>query len=98
MRIETRTETRPSQVEGDTSSTPTIWPGQNQRKRRDSNPRSLARRSLSRSATDTSAPIVQGVPPGQPAAMVVGDHRRSWANATRTAPVVPNLPDLQAWR
>ncbi len=44
------------------------------------------RRMLSRSATHTSAPIIQGVPAGQPAGAVHSDRRRSWANATRIAP------------
>jgi hypothetical protein len=42
--------------------------------------------ALSRSATDSSAPIIQGIPAGQLAGAVPGDHRRAWANATRIAP------------
>jgi hypothetical protein len=47
--------------------------------------------ALSRSATGTSAPIVQGVPTVQPAGAVPDDHRRSCANATRIAPGIPQV-------
>src|SRR5437764_8165851 len=47
-------------------------------------------RALSRSATNSSAPIVQGVPAGRSAGTVPGDHRRAWANATRIAPWEPS--------
>jgi hypothetical protein len=42
--------------------------------------------ALSKSATDSSAPIVWGVPAGQSAEALLDDYRRPWANATRIAP------------
>jgi hypothetical protein len=63
---------------------PNVPAGQPRRKRRDSNPRVVAHRSLS--ATHTSAPIVHGVLAGQPTEAVPGDRQRSWANATGIAP------------
>jgi hypothetical protein len=59
------------------------WP--EERKRRDSNPRTLSGLSLSRSSTDSSERITPAVSAGQQPRPVLGEYRRPGANATRIA-------------
>jgi hypothetical protein len=84
-----RTETRPNQAEGTTSSASIVWPGQGWRKRRDSNPRVVAHRSLSRSATLSSALVTKDILPARTVATVSGGPRRLWAKATSAPRVRP---------
>jgi hypothetical protein len=65
--------------------TPSVNAGQGWRKRRDSNPRSLAGRSLSRSSTPRSAVTTTAQWAGRPPCTVTPGSYRSRANATTNA-------------
>ena len=69
-----KNETRPDQARFIVRPAELIWPGQRWRKRRDSNPRCLAARSLSRSSQHRSGAVTKFVTAG----------RRSGSGVTRT--------------